>query len=325
MTAQDPPLKIDVIRSFIAQHVPRRIYDKSSSRLSRWLWRRLHRFYSRGRLATRVRLHGRTLILNAANPYPFILADAPHFNSGLVAAATQLRRYFNRPLRIVDVGAALGDTVVLLNYAVPQCMQSCICIDGEPGNKPFFEANTVGIQGLFVYFTMLSATAGNMCSLVRHHPGTAMAAGTGIVQSQTLDLLLSGSGTAGICDLLKIDVDGYDGEVLLGASGILSRQQPLVIFEWHPYLIKLCGNDHHAPFRALAAAGYRKLLWFGNRGPFSHATDIPTEAQIDWWRDFLIDKNEPFGPHFDIIALPPALESLVDPITRSSIFQGYDA
>ena len=127
---------------------------------------------------------------------------------------------------------------------------------------------------------------------------------------------------AGNCDLLKIDVDGYDGEVLLGAAGTLARQQPLVIFEWHPHLIKLCGNDHRAPFRALADAGYTKLLWFGNRGPFSHSSAIPTEKEIDWWQAFLLSKHQPFGPHFDIIALPPTLETLADLIARASVYPG---
>lgn len=315
-------MKIDLIRSCIAQHVPHKLYGKSESLFLRWVWRRLYSFYLRGNLATRVRLHGRLLLLNAANPYPFILADAPHFNSGLVAGAKELRRWLNRPLRVVDVGASIGDTVVLLHNSIPDCMQSCICIEGSTDNKTFFEVNTHGIPGLTSYFTMLSDAARDIPSLVRHHQGTGMAIGSQTVPARSLDSLLSVCGSAGDCDLLKIDVDGYDGEILLGAAGLLSERQPLVIFEWHPFLIKQCGKDCHAPFRALARAGYRKLLWFSNRGPFSHRSEIPTEEESAWWRDFLIEKHRPLGPHFDIIALPPVLESLADGITRSAIFPG---
>jgi FkbM family methyltransferase len=262
------------------------------------------------------------LILNPGNPYPFILADAPNFNSGLVAAAASLRKYLGRRLRVVDVGAAIGDTVVLLDYAITQCMESCVCVDGALDNKAFFEKNTEGIQGVSTHFTMLSAKGDEVSSLVRQHAGTAMAAGAERTESQTLDALLARCGLAGNCDLLKIDVDGFDGDVLLGAERTLQQQQPLVIFEWHPHLIQQCGNDHRAPFHALSTAGYRKLLWFGNRGPFSHYSEIPTEEAIDWWRNFLIDKNKPFGPHFDIVALPPRFESLRDPIAKMCVYPG---
>ncbi len=315
-------MKIDLLRSFLAQHLPVKLYAASNGPLRRWIWRRLHHYYNAGRLPVRTRLHGRPIMLNAANPYPFILADAPHFNSGLVAAAASLHRHLNRPLRIVDVGAAIGDTVALLDNRLLQGIASYLCIEGAVENQPYFEFNTAGIAEVSVHFIMLSAKAGDIPSLVRHHPGTAMAAGRGFVQSQTLDELLVGCGVAGNCDLLKIDVDGYDGEVLLGASKTLSKLQPLVVFEWHPYLLHLCGNDHRAPFHALAAAGYRKLLWFGNRGPFSHASEIPTDAECDWWHDFLIEKNQPMGPHFDIVALPPAFECVATDIARAAIYPG---
>jgi|GEM_PF-985983 len=313
-------MKVDWLRSLLAQKLPALLYRTDEGRWRRWLWRKLYLYYAKGRLPIRVQLHGRTLVLNAANPYPFILADAPLFNSGLVAAATCLRLHLKRPLRIVDVGASIGDTIVLLNHCLPGGIESCLCIDGEKENQPFFLANTNGIPGISMHFAMLSARVADMPSLIRHHPGTAMAAGDGRVPSETLDRLLAACGNAGKCDLLKIDVDGGDGEVLLGAGKTLLNQQPLVIFEWHPFLIQLCGNDHCAAFSALAAAGYSKMLWFSNRGVLSHLTTIPTRAEIDWWRDLLVARNRPLGPHFDIIAFPPAWNSLVDTITQAAAY-----
>lgn len=303
-------MKVDIVRSIMAQFLPRLLYSRRRGPQHR-IWRVLHRYYSRGRLPIKVFLHGKSMFLNPASPYPFILADAPQFNSGLIAVAICLYRHVGRPLHIVDVGSSVGDTLVLLKHSIPDGIESCICVDGAEDNRPYFEKNTVGINGVRAYFMMLGAAAGAVPSLVRHHPGSAMAAGSGCAPCQTLDSLLATLGPVGKCDLIKIDVDGYDGEVLKGAGETLLRWQPLVVFEWHPYLIKLCGCDHRTAFRALGAAGYRKLIWFNNRGYFSHISEIPDEIEINWWNEFLISRYRPDGPHFDVVALPPLLENLV--------------
>jgi FkbM family methyltransferase len=312
-------MKIDLLRSFLAQKLPHRLYGTRPGRLRGWLLKHLYRFYSKGRLPLRVYLHGRWLYLNKANPYPFVLADAPAFDSGLVAAAQCLQRHLQRPLRVVDVGCSIGDTVALLEHRIPGGVESYVCVDGAEENRPFFELNTTGVRDVSVHFAMLSAAADEVPSLIRQHPGTAHASGTERVSSQTLDDVLAGCGRRGECDLLKIDVDGYDGEVLLGAQKALGRHQPMVVFEWHPLLIERCGNDRRSAFLALIAAGYSKLLWFGNRGPFSHRCELAqVMTEIDWWNDFLLARRLPAEPHFDIVALPPRLEKLADTIPRAA-------
>jgi len=313
-------MRIDVMRSFLARHLPAKSRWVAQGGVRGWLWAKLRAYYAKGRFPIRVPLHGRFLVLNAGNPYPFILADAPHFNSGLVAAVACLRQHLGRPLRIVDLGAAVGDTVALLLDRVPGCAESFLCVDGALENRPLFEANTAEVSGLSAHFVMLAARTGKTPSLVHHHPGTAMAAGREEVEAQTLDALLVAGGKAAPCDLIKSDLDGYDGEVLSGARETLVRDQPLVIFEWHPFLIRRCGNDHRAPFRALAEAGYDQLLWFSNRGPFSHRSAMPEMADVDWWNDFLIAHNHPMDPHFDIIALPPRLGELYHTIPQAAVY-----
>jgi hypothetical protein len=38
----------------------------------------------------------------------------------------------------------------------------------------------------------------------------------------------------GPVDLLKIDVEGYEGHVLAGARGLLARERPILFLELHP-------------------------------------------------------------------------------------------
>ena len=105
--------------------------------------------------------------------------------------------------------------------------------------------------------------------------------------------------------MLKIDVDGYDGEVLSGGIETLRRCKPAVIFEWHPKLVSDCGNDPVRGFDALRAAGYGELLWFTNTGTFSHFTEDVSERIVKLACSYLLAVNRRADDHFDIIALPP--------------------
>jgi hypothetical protein len=108
-------------------------------------------------------------------------------------------------------------------------------------------------------------------------------------------------------DVVKIDTDGYDGCVLLGARGTLAQYAPVVQFEWHPALARAAGVDVVLPFTTLRAAGYESFVWFDKFGAFSrleHGVDI--DAIVDR-ADWCIDGDTPAPDwHYDVIALAPA-------------------
>ena len=52
-------------------------------------------------------------------------------------------------------------------------------------------------------------------------------------------------------DVIKIDTDGYDGQVLQGARQVLRTHRPSVVFEWHPILLAAVDQDWATPFEVL--------------------------------------------------------------------------
>ena len=107
-----------------------------------------------------------------------------------------------------------------------------------------------------------------------------------------------------VIDVMKVDVDGFDGEVLEGAAGILKASQPAVIFEWHPKLAVQTGNDPLRAFAALTGMGFNRFLWFNNPGMFSHFSGPCAFDVLRKQADYLIKVNERADEHFDVIALP---------------------
>jgi hypothetical protein len=195
-------------------------------------------------------------------------------------------------------------------------------VDGAEDNRPLFEHNTAGRTGLQFHLSLLAGHEGEIRGLVRHHGGSAMASGTGLSPAQTLDQLLGRTAAGDRWDVLKIDVDGYDGEVLRGARSVLETDQPAVIFEWHPLLIQACGQDPAAAFEALRGAGYETLLWFSNKGVLSHRSDLPTSDVISWWRKLLLARSPGSGAHFDVVAIPVRWRDLADAVAERAVFPG---
>jgi hypothetical protein len=87
-------------------------------------------------------------------------------------------------------------------------------------------------------------------------------------------------------DLIKIDVEGFELEVLKGAEGLLSNKKPALVIEIHPRQLELSGGNEAALFEFLESYEYSwtiidrnpNSLDFRPRGCFF---ENPGSARID--------------------------------------------
>lgn len=75
------------------------------------------------------------------------------------------------------------------------------------------------------------------------------------VRAATLDSYVAANAVARI-DLIKIDVEGWEGRVLAGAVRTLAQFRPTVMIELNPEHLARAGDDAGAVFAQLRAAGY---------------------------------------------------------------------
>jgi FkbM family methyltransferase len=148
------------------------------------------------------------------------------------------------------------------------------CIEGDGEFFSLLVNNMRQFTDVEIVNCLLAREERRIRSLVKHHRGTAAAIGSAYVLAVPLDSLCTKKSWN--FDIVKVDVDGFDGEVLGGACKLLREQKPTVIFEWHPKLIDRTGNDPLFHFTTLSDCGYNQYLWFDNRGTFSHFTGCPT-------------------------------------------------
>ena len=240
-------------------------------------------------------LHGSRAIVNFANPYPYTIRLHPNYNAPQVELVTTSAAALGRPVTVVDVGAAIGDTALLLLQRCSAMIKTLECIEGDPAFAKLLRKNLTDPR-IQIHEVVLSDRAGPIPGLIRsQHQGTASAQGDELVGASTLDEELAAISP----DVIKLDTDGYDGAILAGAEDLLKRARPAVLFEWHPSLCRMVGRDPQLAFEVLRDAGYDRWVFFTKYGHFSHFGDactdelerlcLTTETLPDW--------------HYDVIAL----------------------
>lgn len=238
----------------------------------------------------------------------------PKFNQPLFALAKVAVENLGRPIRVVDVGTAVGDTVLFLEANFPGKVSEYLCIDGDKEFFSFQEFNLKSVREKCVkVFALLTDKPEMVSSIDKKDPTTGSAVGADKEMGRTLDQVIEETGF-GAPDLIKIDIDGFDGKALGGATQTLKTHKPLVIFEWNTPYYELVGNDTIQPFEVLEECGYTTFIWVTNLGVFSHIEVGYNKEALHRMAEFERTMLAYNGTHFDVIALPKAKENLAKQI-----------
>lgn len=258
-------------------------------------------------------LYGSPLRLTPTAVYPAYARRWPTYNDPLVEVVGQAAAALGRPVDVVDVGAAMGDTAALLRGSCREALRSLVCVEGDPVFARYLRINTEG-TGAEVVECLLSDRS-TARALVRNPVGTATSVGEEGAPARTLDAVLSEIERR--CDVLKIDVDGYDGRVLAGARETLRRDRPVVFFEWDPGSYERSGSDWHQPFEICEESGYSSYVWFDKYGRFTHLMQGYDRATVDAHARLCLESKLLVEWHYDVVALPA--ESTLDPMRLAEL------
>ena len=137
-------------------------------------------------------------------------------------------------MTFVDVGANIGYYMLLAQRSVGK-RGMIICIEPDEANLRELSRQIKGND--LTNVVVLPVAAGAEDREARLEPGInarvrADGSGTGEVRLRRLDSLLDAP-----VDVLKIDVEGYEGHVLDGAAELLRRWRPALFLEVHPQLL----------------------------------------------------------------------------------------
>jgi FkbM family methyltransferase len=131
------------------------------------------------------------------------------------------------PLRMIfDVGGNFGQSAIRFSRAFPKAR--ILSFEPVPGSFRKLQANIAGLGGIEAFNHGFGDVPGSFEIQIQPNAGgntlvgTASPLGSVQIRLETLDAFSVKKGVEGI-DLLKIDVEGYELQVLRGAVGMLAR------------------------------------------------------------------------------------------------------
>lgn len=267
------------------------------------LWRRAWK--KSGELfpdSVRTRIHGYRVIVNFGHLYPLFARRFQHFNNPVVELTYQTYVTLGRAINLIDVGANVGDTILLLQSNCPDMLGSFYCIEGHPKFFAYLEHNLKIFKNGTLAQVVLSSSDGLEASLVHTHTSTASAKGEATTPARSLDSLFLESKECAP-DVIKIDADGFDGKILSGGRELLAFFKPAVIFEWHPALYLQTGNDTGVPFETLFDVGYSTYVFYDKYGDFSHLMANYDPESVSLLSEFCLQSGALKDWHYDVVAL----------------------
>lgn len=193
----------------------------------------------------------------------------------------------------LDIGANKGIVTYFLGkQAGPSGKVIAFEPQPEMGNQIRRVARTFGLSNIEVHSIGLSEKDETV-TLYRGNAGqTANMVASGSwqheeieVESRSLDSFVESHSIEGI-DFVKCDVDGYEMQVLKGATGVLEKFSPKV-------LIEISEDKFTGIANLLKENGYDDgIFWFkGKRYPASESNSVPFRHPTAKWRNYLFCKE----------------------------------
>jgi FkbM family methyltransferase len=136
-------------------------------------------------------------------------------------------------MRAVDVGANIGYYLLLIESLVGPS-GAIACFEPEPENLRELERNVAANAFGNVQVFAAAVGAGEGSVAMRIGINAAIAGSAGEEGDFVVPLVSLDSALSGPIDFLKIDVEGYEGEVLAGARRLLREHRPILFVEIHP-------------------------------------------------------------------------------------------
>jgi FkbM family methyltransferase len=211
-------------------------------------------------------LEGSLVRLPLSHPLPYTRSRFPEYSLavGEIAGSLHARRDHN--LRIVDVGANVGDTLAIIRSKAPTAV--VLCIEGEPAFANLLRQNADALGPVIIEETLVGPGYAEATMAAGRHGTASLVVGVGEHRTEALpDVLMRHPGFER-ADLVKIDTDGYDIPILIGAGRWLAERLPVLFFEHDLYLHRVVTGEMASPrvLDHLAEWGYHYLTVFSNQG-----------------------------------------------------------
>lgn len=210
------------------------------------------------------------LYINKSHMLPTYLDLYPFYDRALPRICKKLSE-IDGELKFIDVGANIGDTVSLISDFING---SFLCIEGDVKYLPILRKNALKMEGNHIEiepsYCGPNSISGKPLTAINKN-GTAKLIFDSNDSSQleniyTLDNVIKKHPMFEQSNILKIDTDGFEINVLKGASALLKSTRPVLFIEFTPQLYRNLEQEPLELFSILSKNGYKSALFYDNFG-----------------------------------------------------------
>jgi FkbM family methyltransferase len=221
------------------------------------------------------RVQGVKLEMPRSHLLPIYARLRPTYGQNLVELAAGLQEASpEEPIRILDVGANIGDSALQI---IARTGARVLCVEGDPYWVRYLHANVDSEPNAVVAEVLLAPDEADWSgsSPVREHGTTRFVSDPEGDPSQPMCSATELRRRFPDFDrlrLLKSDTDGFDPALVPAVASAWSDTHPVLFFEFDPILARLTGNDDpNRLWDDLAKRGYDRLALWDNAGdPLGH-------------------------------------------------------
>jgi FkbM family methyltransferase len=245
--------------------------------------------------------HGLELCMPLSHRLPEFLQNHPLYDS-LLRRLADFVRSTRGALVCIDVGANIGDSIAA---CYPQSADHFLAIEPHQKYAAYLRKNWEGHPGVRLCYSICSSDDSNMDLLLVQQGSSAHLAtanqGACSTRSATLDTLSQEEPFKSQTNLIKIDTDGHDFAVLLGARSLISRTRPSILFECDFLRKQDYAELVSTVFTSLARDGYSQLILYDNLG---HLFGVLPLSNTDGFEALLRYARQRRAFYWDALAIP---------------------
>ncbi len=218
---------------------------------------------------------------------------------------------------VIDVGANCGDTLAAMASA--NSGLAYICIEADEAYFRFLEENTRRLKETKNYLcvTLVNLLAGSevVDVALTGSGGTKKAVvGQGGLQAKRLDEIVDPA-LYGQVKLVKIDVDGFDYDVINSASRLLDSVGPMIYFETN-FSDQKQRDGYSSTVQSMLDSGYQDWTFFDNFGGVVLRTNSARHVfgLLDYLWSQVSGETTLAIAYFDVLAVQQKDSALVDAV-----------
>jgi FkbM family methyltransferase len=217
-------------------------------------------------------------------------------------------------LDAIDVGANIGDTLLLMADGVPAA--TFLCVEGSEKFLPYLRHNAGMCSEKTTVFIepILLGEKNTVASLqldTQYGTGFLAPSDKTTTTLVALDSVIDNDPRYKdvTWNFLKLDTDGYDYLILRGAHALLDRTGPALFFEYVPHLFESQGVDPMEIFHWLGQRDYVHFVVYTNYGEKILSVDL---GSLDTIRQLAEYSTKYRRIHFDVLAVKSKHRALCD-------------